>query len=150
MEPLWQYFHGTVIMAGWEVSKRGPTFYMTLISSALTGWQGLFTAFRSFSSFHCFFCFFCVCVYVCENLVGGELKVSVLDSRHKVETVIFVSPAVQRFGSFSKTGKFPHFYSINNMKCNTTHRPAYTVYFSILHPKQENMFAIVFVTNSHA
>lgn len=48
---LWQYFCGTVIMADWEVSERGPIFYMTLISTALTEWQGLFTVFKSFSVF---------------------------------------------------------------------------------------------------
>lgn len=50
-DQLWQYFYGTVIMAGWEASKRGPVFYMTFISSALTEWQGLFTVFKSFSIF---------------------------------------------------------------------------------------------------
>lgn len=53
-------------MAGWEVSKRGPSFYMTLISSALTEWQALFTTVRSCSIFQ----------WLSEKLFGGEQKVN--------------------------------------------------------------------------
>lgn len=67
------------------MSKRGPTFYMTLISLTLTGWHGLFTVFKSFSIFQ----------WLCEKLVGGELKVNMWDSWQKrKDKVMFLSPAM--------------------------------------------------------